>query len=601
MRNLKWLLIPLLLCVSWLHAEEGGALPQGVFPVVISTYGVVPAAEGQVVAPADSKPGPTIPDGSRITQFRDDGTTEATSQTLTPPSITPGMAITPTPSLAPVGKPVSLDLREMDVVEVLKMLSKQQGINLIIDRNVSGRVTLLLNNVEFWEALKAILNSRDLAYAKEGDLVEIMTSQDYERIYGIPFAKKTESYSLVLSHAKARAAKEMLEPLKSKVGSITVDEVTNTLLIEDTPAALAKMKEKISPFDVPKEMRVFRLNYATVDDLEPKIIPFVSKEYGSIQFDKRSNSLLVEDNPARLDQIAQVIKTFDVRHKSVLIEAKIMQVVLNKSSQSGVSWQGVNWTTVLGQLNGYRLLGTLTQNTIAKAPVTAGAVTAQGITANIGILEKPNFNAVINLLETIGKTNLLSAPRVMALNNQEAKIHVGSKAAKITKTLLNVGSTTSNPITTSNVEFLDTGVKLSVTPSIGDDGTVTMKVKPEVSSVESTITTDDGSSIPIIRVSEAEASLVVKDGFTVVLGGLMENSKVKTDTGVPFLQRIPLLGILFRSHSVTDQKTELVIFLTPHIVKGDEITEEVQNRLDLQPDGTPKKRGFFKRLFGGRA
>src|SRR5262249_3367427 len=155
--------------------------------------------------------------------------------------------------------------------------------------------------------------------------------------------------------------------------------------------------------------------------------------------------------------------------------------------------------------------------------------------------------------------------------------------AKITKTVLNAGSTTSQPITTTNVEFLDAGVKLSVTPAIGEDNTLTLKVKPEVSSVENTITTSDGSSIPVIRVSQAEASVVVRNGITVVIGGLMEDSHQKTDQYVPFLGRIPLIGFLFRSRNKTLTKTELVIFLTPHIVDSDVTAVEAQKKLDLEP------------------
>jgi len=184
------------------------------------------------------------------------------------------------------------------------------------------------------------------------------------------------------------------------------------------------------------------------------------------------------------------------------------------------------------------------------------------------------------------------------LRFEEAKIQVISKVAKITKTVLNAGSTTTQPITTTNVDFIDVGVKLSVTPSIGDDNTVTMKVKPEVSSVENTITTSDGSSIPVIRLSQAEASLVVKDGITVVIGGLMEDSKSDTDQYVPFLGRIPILGWFFRNRNKAIVKTELVIFLTPHIANGDMVSPEAQTKLDVGPTGVPKKKGFWRRLFG---
>ncbi len=594
------------------------------FPVVISTHGAVSdpaavpapaeaAAAASVPAAAASVPGEAVPTPAAAAPVPEEAVPtpaqtapapEPVASAAVPPgSLEVARAIAGPAVYAPVTKPVSLDLKDMDVVEVVKMLCKQNGINVVVDRNVSGRVTLLLNNVEFWEAMKAILNSRDLAYAREGNLVEVMSAPDFERVYGVPFSKKTQRLVLPLRHAKAKTAKEMLESIKSKIGSIAVDEVTNSLIIDDNPGDLAEMRQRVETFDVPEEMQIFRLNYATADELEPKISPLVSKDFGSLQIDKRSNTLVVRDNAARMKDITELIKAFDVRHRCVLIEAKIMQVILNKSFQSGVNWQGIDWTHIMNNLNGYHLAGTMVQNLQLVPPtsLTPGNITAPGITASVGILEKPDFRTVINLLGSIGTTKLLSSPRIMALNNQEAKIHVGSKAAKITKTVLNVGSTTSNPVTTENVEFLDTGVKLSVTPSVGDDGIVTLKVKPEVSSVESTITTSEGSSIPIIRTSAAEASLVVKDGVTVVIGGLIEEVRAKTDTEVPWFGRIPVIGMLFRSRAKTEQKTELVIFLTPHIVTGDQFSPEVQTRLEVQPDGTPKKKGFFRRLFGKKS
>jgi MSHA type pilus biogenesis protein MshL len=602
------------------------------FPVTISTYAVAsptPAnpepAQFQpplVVSPVVSSPSVTVEISTFPPVVAPVQVSAAPLQVSTAPAVTvallpPQPAPLPSQALAPAAppnamaadsagssyKPLSLDLREMDIVEVLKMLARQNNINLVIGKNVSGRVTASFKNVDFWQGLQTLLSTRDLAYAKEGDLVEIMTESDYERIYGVPFSKKTQTTRIALSHMTAKTAKDALESVRSKVGTITVDEVTNSLLIEDTPEALVQLKDLAQKLDTPQTYHVFRLNNASAEDILPKITPMVSHDYGNIQIDKRSNTVVVQDNPERIAQIADVINAFDTRNKAVLIEAKIVQITLNDNFQWGINWQGVNWTAIFNQLNGYHVTGQVVENLLltSAASVTPGAVTAPGLTATVGVMEKPNFQAVINFLDTLGKTNLLSSPRVMALNNQTAKIHVGDKVAKITTTLINAGSTTTSPITTENVEFLDVGVKLSVTPTIGDDNTITMKVIPEVSSVESTITTADGSIIPVITLAEAEASLVVKDGVTVVLGGLMQENRSNTDTEVPFFGRIPLLGYLFRSRSKTVTKTELVIFLTPHIVTGDVVPLEAQEKLNLQPTGEPKpKKGFFKRLFGGK-
>jgi len=620
----------------------GGDVNPELFPVIISTYSAIPAeiaeqgpevpASVSVEAPAQLPPPPEPPQAPPLTEPASSlpvipevssplpaaiPTVEISLSTAVPESPVPAAvppplvaesivqtAAIPAPPVVktlPALKPLSLDLREMDIVDVLKMLSRQSGINIVVARNVAGRVTAFFNNVEFWEAFRTLLSTRDLAYAKEGDLIQVMAAADYERLYGVSFAKTTTLHVIPMSHIKARTAKAELEPVKSKVGMITVDELTNSLWVDDTPEYIAKIKERLASIDVPQVYKVFRLNFATAEDLLPKIASLASKDTGNLQVDKRSNTIIVQDNPARVKEIEDIIQAFDVRHRAVLIEAKIVQVTLNKSFQWGINWQGINWSAVLDKIHGYHLTGQVVQNLLQVPLETVNGpnVTARGITASVGIVEKPNFNAVVNFLNTVGNTNLLSSPRVMALDNQEARIHVGSKVAKITRTLVNPGSNGTNPITTENVEFLDVGVKLAVTPSIGNDGTITMKVKPAVSSVESTITTSEGSSIPVIRVSEAEASLVVKDGITVVLGGLIEDSRAKTDTGVPILSKIPLLGYLFRSRDKSQVKTELVIFLTPHIVTGETVSPEAQERFNLEPTGAPKKkRGFFRRLFG---
>lgn len=498
-------------------------------------------------------------------------------------------------------KQVSLDLRDMDIVEVLKILSRQSGLSVVVGKNVTGRVTVFLNKVDFWDALRMILETRGLAYSREGSVIEVMAESDFEQVFGESFSSKRMTRVFTPAILSASTAKSMLEPLKSRVGTLHVHEANNTLAVEDGPAQIARMEKRLSEIDGLTATHVFKLNYAAVEDIMPKVNGLVSKDFGNIQSDKRSNTIVVKDNPVRIREIADIVKAFDIKNKAVLIEAKIVQITLNDSFQWGINWQGVNWTYFFSQMRDYHASGRVAQNFSLVPPETTSGLqpSARGITATVGVLEKPNFSAVINFLNTAGTTNLLSSPRVMALNNQEAKIHVGSKVAKITRTLLNVGSTTSNLVTTENVEFLDVGVKLAVTPSIGDDGTITMKVKPEVSSVENTITTSEGSSIPVIRVSEAEASLVVKDGITVVLGGLIEDAQSKTDVRVPVLGRIPILGALFRSRDSKRLKTELVIFLTPRIIPGDVVSSEAQTRFDLEPDGTEKPRkGFFRRLFG---
>ncbi len=491
--------------------------------------------------------------------------------------------IEPKPAAATALPKISLDLREMDIVEVLKILSRQSGLNIVVGKNVAARVTVFMKNVDFWDALRIILESRDLAYAGTADLVTVMTAQDYERTYGRAFAARTEFRAFGLKHARAAHAKTLLEPFRSRVGTLVVNEITNTLQAEDTPDALARMEKMIAEFDRPVATRVFAVNHGSVEDILPKLTPLVSRDYGNVQADKRTNTIVMTDNPARLDEAARLIESFDVRDRAVLIEAKIVQVLLNDDFQWGVNWQYV-FDRVAGNSRNSPITGSVSSNllTVPLAQVTpdaAGRVTAKGVTGNVKITRLPHgadFSSVLNFLETMGKTNILSSPRVMALNNQEARIHVGTKEPILTRNIVNAGSSTTQPIVTEDVKFEPVGVSLTVTPKIGADGFISMKIRPEVSALESTLTTENGSSIPIIRLSEAESSVLTKDGATVVIGGLIEDRAEMTNSHVPILGRIPLVGLPFRGKKKSTVKSELVIFLTPRIESGEVDSSEVE-------------------------
>jgi type II secretory pathway component GspD/PulD (secretin) len=504
-------------------------------------------------------------------------------------------------------KRVTLDLREMDVVEVLKILSHQSGMNIIVGRNVLGRVTVFLTDVDFWDALRTILETRDLAYVEKGGLITVLTASDYERVYGKSFGSKTVTRVLSFKSIQASRAKVLLDPFRSKVGVIVINEGNNTLQVEDTPDSLARMEDMVAHFDLPTETRVFTLNNGTVEDILPKVSSLVSPDFGNIQADRRSNSIVVTDNTNRLGVIARMIESFDVRDRAVLIEAKIIQILLTDDYQWGINWQYV-FDRVAGNALNSPIRGTLSQNLLGMplsdvTPDVNGNVKAKGVTGNVKITSLPhgaNFSSVINFLDTMVKTNMLSSPRIMALNNRPSKIHVGTNQPILTRSLVNAGSSTTSPIVAEDVKFQPVGVSLAVTPSIGADGYLTMKITPEVSSVDSVITTENGSSIPIVRTSEAESNILVKDGVTVVIGGLIEDQRSKTDAYVPILGKIPLLGMPFRNRSKSVNKTELVIFLTPHIVTGDVKAPEADVYLPPYKqllEKKAKKRGFIYRMF----
>ena len=178
----------------------------------------------------------------------------------------------------------------------------------------------------------------------------------------------------------------------------------------------------------------------------------------------------------------------------------------------------------------------------------------------------------MKFLQTYGKTRTLSRPRLAVVDNQEAKILVGTRQAYVSQTLSQ--SATGPTVTSESIQFVDVGVKLNVVPSISSDSFIVMKIKPEVSAVETTLTTYLGSQIPIIKTSEAESVVKVKDGTMIMIGGLIKEESPDDITGWPYLSKLKGAGFLFGKRTVQRKRTELVIFITPHIITGEAPVED---------------------------
>jgi TonB family protein len=213
----------------------------------------------------------------------------------------------------------------------------------------------------------------------------------------------------------------------------------------------------------------------------------------------------------------------------------------------------------------------------------------------IGALGSSDWSVMIQVLKTIGDTDLLSSPRITALNNQEAKILIGTSQPYATNT---VTQTTGLATTATNLTFIDIGVKLYVTPTINKDGFITMKIKPEVSSSTSNYTYGSPpTTVPIVTTTQAETSVTVKDGTTIIIGGLIKDQRTNTVDKIPFLGDIPIAGAAFRRTVKQVVKQELVVFLTPHIVTGEYDMLEQPKTYPINSNGftTSEKPAFERR------
>ena len=217
-------------------------------------------------------------------------------------------------------------------------------------------------------------------------------------------------------YAKASNIEKLISPIKSKIGQIISDNATNSFIIIDNPENIELIKKVIANFDVKLETKVFALNYAKPKDIAERLKNIVSLGISDIQTDEKSNLVIVTDFKEKIDEISKLISDFDRKHREVLIDVKIVSIILNDEFQMGVNWQ-----SVFTQINNTPMAGTVPGN-FATVPA-AGS----GLNLNVGTLQVNNFNAVYSMLQTAGKTNTISSPRIATLENEEAKILVGNK------------------------------------------------------------------------------------------------------------------------------------------------------------------------------
>ncbi|HTL70918.1 MAG TPA: secretin N-terminal domain-containing protein [Candidatus Eisenbacteria bacterium] len=456
---------------------------------------------------------------------------------------------------------ITLDLRDIDVVDVLKYLARKGGFNIVVSPEVKGRTALFLQDVRVSEALEHVLESQGLAYKRRGGIVYVMTAEEFRTRYGEDYSSPRQSRSMRLQYVDPARLLPLLQPLKSARGSIVTDGRTGSLLLVDTPDRLEALSDAVRKFDLPSETRVFDLRYAKAAEVRDTLLAQAgAHDLVSIQADVRSNQILVTAPPARLSEISRLVGSLDRKTREVAIDARILRVIFNDNYDKGVDWRYLFKRGFLESLD--------FNVNLPRSLTSFGSV-------GFGTISNDNFEAVFNFLKSLGQSKILASPRLTVVEGGEAKILIGTREAYVTTTTTTTGVGVSN--TAESVSFIDVGVSLRVSPQINRDGYVTMTVRPEVSSVARTLITPSDSQIPILDTTQAESRVMVKDGATIVIGGLRKDEKVSRVDRVPWLSDLPLLGGLFRNNSEHLEQSEIIVFLTPHVLKNG--TDFLEDRL----------------------
>jgi type IV pilus assembly protein PilQ len=323
---------------------------------------------------------------------------------------------------------------------------------------------------------------------------------------------------------------------REEFGMIRVAEIERLTKEELEIQSADRKKDDLLPL----QTKIIFVNNSNAEEMQKALQNMVSQR-GKLDLDKGSNALIVNDTEPVIEKIEEMVKTLDKKTYQVDINAKLVDVDVEATRELGIDWSMLNL-----HASGFSGIGSAeVTNSI---PISAGTVKF-GTVRSWGEL-----NVILQMLEKSNKANIISNPRITTMDNREASILVGKEIPLI------VADMAGNPIT----ELTKIGIMLKVIPHVNADRTITLDLHPEVSDLQSEASTASGI---IISTNEADTRVVVANGATAVIGGLIKNSQTNVRQGVPILKDIPFLGWLFSTNSKADKKEELVIFVTPTIVE----------------------------------
>lgn len=435
------------------------------------------------------------------------------------------------------------------------------------------------------------------AYAASNILIISDRAANIERLSKIikridaPSSDKIEAISL--HHASASDVVRILNGLEKQSGAkgpsmdqpvLIADERTNSILIGGGQSGRLRIRTIISHLDTPLatigNTRVVYLHYARAKDLVPLLTGVsssIEKQKGaktqqdipvSIQADESTNALVITSPPNMFRSLEAVIKQLDVRRAQVQVETIIAEVSENMATELGVQW------AVDGSVGGQGPVG-LTNFTTAgsglgalgTALATGGAPPLEsGLTLGVGLFDSStmNFAALVRALKGDGTTNILSTPSLVTMDNEEAEIVVGQTIPFITGSYSAVGGSTTptNPFQTIKRE--NVGITLKIKPQINEGDAVKLDIEQTVDSLSATPV---GAADLTTTTRSIKTAVIVNDGQTIVLGGLMDNDVKESEQKVPFLGDIPLLGWLFKYKTTSNEKKNLMVFMRPIIIR----------------------------------
>ena len=559
-----------------------------------------------------------------------------------PPKAEAPRAQAPPPASQVPPKLVSFRFEDADLEVVLRSLADLAGINIVLAQGVKAKVTMWIDRVPATEAfaiLQAILEANNLAVIKSGPVYKIVpiaaaaqqpTPIGVGKDDGLAAAEGFLTQIVPIQYLSAEELVKVLQPLVAP-GRVLAYRETNSLILSGPASMIRRMLQTIQTLDVPGQQRevqqvyVYRVENARATELanvlmnlwgekrvggparadaarspgtllpppppRPGIpaIPAVAESPGPLtptpapeeaRFvgevrivpDERMNTLVIRATPPDFRLIEETIKKLDHIPKQVLIEVLVAEITLTDSFNFGLEWFLKAGDVALQQFFGF---GPVPSSIIAGA-----ATNSSGFT--LTFVDQDRFRLFLNTLSGITKINTLATPHILTQNNREAKIQVGQEVPIVTGTQATVTALSSGGQNVfQTIAQRDIGRILAIKPQVNEKRQVSLDIQLEVSD---TLPSTTVTGTPAFSKRTAQTSVVVEDGQSLLLGGIISTASQDQRVGLPWLSKIPILGWLFSQTTQTADKTELFIMLTPHVVaspqEGKALTEEFRKRLD---------------------
>jgi general secretion pathway protein D len=522
------------------------------------------------------------------------------------------------------------DWRNAEIKDFLKGMSAIVKKNILIDDTIKGKKITIISQKRIdvkdaFSFMKSVLESQGFGLVEENDIIKVVSTKNAAAKSNVVRigrdllsdeemkTNKLVTQIIPIYQASASELEPLLKRITSPETEVIVYRITNTLVISGSSADINKLIKMIDKLDqkadgpgaiaTAGDIHIYTLEYNEAEKLagvltkldvpvvEQKVVdpskPAQTTKGEKIKAvgHKDSNSVIVTATKEEWSEIQRIIKILDLPRKQILLEALIVEVTSKDLNDFGIDWRLRDGA--FGQFNS----GLASQSGVIsrEGRINPNTNTLSGF--SLGFLQpgRPQIIGILNANQTNENFNVLSAPQILTLDNQEAEINVGQDVPVRTQDR-NAGGGGSLGVTVSNFEYRPTGIKLKFTPHINKNDKITLELYQEVKNIASI---PEAGGNPTFNKRDIKTTVTIDNTQTIVIGGLISNDRQKRLVKIPVLGDIPILGNFFRRVTTTNNKTNLMVFLTPHILdnrfKADRMTIEKRMEQERQEEEGFKK------------